>query len=35
MTRTLLRKWLWFIGLWIAGVVTLGTVAMLIRVMVL
>lgn len=35
MTHVLLRKWLWFIGLWIASVVTLGGVAMLLRAMVL
>ncbi|AVL53626.1 DUF2474 domain-containing protein [Roseobacter denitrificans] len=35
MTRPLLRKWVWFIGLWIASVVALATVAMLIRTVIL
>ncbi|SDD16471.1 DUF2474 family protein [Belnapia rosea] len=25
------RRWLWFVGLWAAGVVTVGTIAMLLR----
>ena len=35
MTRPLLRKWVWFVGLWIASVVALATVAMLIRAVIL
>jgi len=35
MTRPLLRKWVWFLGLWIASVMSLGIVATLIRAMVL
>jgi hypothetical protein len=25
------RRWLWFVGLWAAGVATVGTVAFIIR----
>lgn len=25
------RQWLWFVGLWIAGVVTVGAVSLLLR----
>ncbi len=35
MTRGLLRKWVWFIGLWIASVVALAAVAMIIRTVIL
>lgn len=35
MTRSLLRKWGWFVGLWFASVVVLGAVAMLIRMVIL
>ena len=29
--RTGLSQWLWFLGLWVAGVGVLGVVAMLLR----
>ena len=29
--RTALSQWLWFVGLWISGVVVLGIVAMFLR----
>jgi hypothetical protein len=29
--NSLLRKWLWFIGLWLASLLVLGLVAMAIR----
>ncbi|WP_372573545.1 DUF2474 family protein [Ruegeria jejuensis] len=35
MTPTLTGKWVWFVGLWISSVMALGSVAMLIRVVVL
>ena len=35
MTSTLLRKWIWFIALWIASFSTLAAVAMLIRAIIL
>ncbi|MGJ8621174.1 MAG: DUF2474 family protein [Yoonia sp.] len=31
MAGTLLRKWLWFIGLWLASVLALGVVAYAIK----
>ncbi len=31
MQRSLLSKWLWFIGLWIASVATLGIIAYAIK----
>ncbi|QHQ34390.1 DUF2474 family protein [Algicella marina] len=31
MRQDLLRKWAWFIGIWLASVLTLGIVAYVIR----
>ena len=31
MARATISRWLWFLGLWVAGVVTVGAVAMLLR----
>jgi hypothetical protein len=31
MARATISRWLWFLGLWAAGVVTVGAVAMLLR----
>ena len=35
MNRPLLRKWLWFVGLWLGSVLTLGIVAYAIKLVVL
>jgi hypothetical protein len=29
--RTVIRQWVWFIGLWAAGVLILGLVALILR----
>ena len=31
MARDTISRWLWFLGLWAAGVVTVGAVAMVLR----
>lgn len=34
MKRSLVSKWLWFVGLWIASVLALGFVAFTIKLMI-
>ena len=31
MARATISRWLWFLGLWVGGVVTVGAVALLLR----